>query len=160
MNPKYLIETGINPALNLLPVTMDTDNARVIMLAIAYQESEMNHRRQIGGPARSYWQFEKGGMKGVLAHHASKGHIKTVLDCLDMGYLFSDPVGCHAAIETNDIVAAAFARLLMWTDPHKLPEDIHGSWALYLRTWRPGEPYPDKWPKNYNLALEHIKNGH
>ena len=35
--------------------------ADVLLLAIGLQESRFEHRQQIGGPARSFWQFERGG---------------------------------------------------------------------------------------------------
>ena len=47
---------------------MGTESARVLMLAIAVQESGLIHRRQLGSGgrplkslARGWWQFEKGG---------------------------------------------------------------------------------------------------
>lgn len=45
-----------------------------------------------------------------------------------------------AAIETNDVLAAALARLLLYTDPARLPVlgDEEGAWQYYLRLWRPG----------------------
>ena len=50
----------------------------------------------------------------------------------------SEPV--YAAIEFDDVLAAALARLLLWSDPGKLPGkgDTEAAWQLYLRTWRPG----------------------
>ncbi len=40
--------------------------ARVLMLAIAGQESAWKYRAQVGGPARGFWQFEVTGVDGVL----------------------------------------------------------------------------------------------
>jgi hypothetical protein len=44
------------------------------------------------------------------------------------------------AIEHDDVLAAGLARLLLWSDPGRLPAvgDEQGAWNLYLRTWRPG----------------------
>ena len=49
-----------------------------------------------------------------------------------------------AALEHDDVLAAAFGRLLLWTDPRAPPAvgDESGAWALYLRCWRPGKPRP------------------
>ena len=47
----------LDPAAKLLP-GMDSAKARVMLLAIGLQESRFEHRRQIGGPARGFWQFE------------------------------------------------------------------------------------------------------
>lgn len=154
MRPEFLISTAVTPALHLLPSEMDTPQARVILMAIAYQESALQHRRQVRGPARGYWQFEEGGgVKGVLTHPASRKHIRGVLAALNYGSA-PTPAACHAAVEHNDILAAAFARLLLWTDAEPLPLDEHGAWNLYLRTWRPGKPHPDKWAQNYQKAKE------
>src|SRR5690606_12018619 len=61
---KTLIEAG----LALLPEPDSSREARAMLLAIALQESRFMHRRQIGGPARGYWQFEVGGVRGVMTH--------------------------------------------------------------------------------------------
>ena len=156
MSPGQLLSAAIVPALRLLPPRMDTPAARTMLLAIAYQESAIKHRRQIVGPARGYWQFELGGgVRGVLRHPASKLHMQYVLDFLDY-----DPAStadeCHAVIEHNDVLAAAFARLLLWTDAEPLPTDSEGAWALYLRTWRPGKPHPEKWASNFKKASDAI----
>ncbi|MCY1303002.1 hypothetical protein D9M70_526890 [compost metagenome] len=44
------------------------------------------------------------------------------------------------ALEHDDVLAAGFARLLLWSDPKPLPlaGDEQGAFDLYLRTWRPG----------------------
>jgi hypothetical protein len=61
-----------------------------------------------------------------------------------------------AALERDDVLAAAFARLLLWTDACPLPAlgDWAGGWDYYLRTWRPGKPKPDKWPGLYRQAVD------
>ena len=154
MKPELLIQSAITPALSLLPPKMDTQIARTIMLAIAWQESGMKHRKQVRGPARGYWQFEMGGgVRGVLNHAASASHIKQVLTALDYPDA-SIPADSYALIEHNDTLAAAFARLLLWTDPAPLPSDSAGAWALYIRTWRPGKPHPATWHSHYLNAME------
>lgn len=156
MTPESLIRTAIDPALDLLP-KMDSRAARTLLLAIAWQESGMAYRRQVKGPARGYWQFEQGGgVRGVINHPTSKPHILRVLGALDYS-VEASAADCYAAIEHNDILAAAFARLLLWTDPAPLPEDADGAWSLYLRTWRPGKPHPGTWPAHYARALEVTK---
>lgn len=154
MNPKDLILNAIDPAMALLPPQMDTVAARTLLLAIAYQESALKHRRQINGPATGYWQFEQGGgVRGVLTHPASKPHIQKALVALDYAP-DATPAECYAAIEHNDILATVFARLLLWTDPLPLPDGEGGGLNLYLKTWRPGKPHPGKWPENYRRAKD------
>ncbi len=146
MDLKTITETAITPALALLPATMDTPAARVMLLAIGLQEGRFMHRRQIGGPARGFWQFEKGtrasrgGVWGVFLHAASRDHLATLC-------------------KYDDVLAAGVARLLLWTDPKALPPvgDADAGWALYLRTWRPGKPHPQTWPDLYRQAAAQVQ---
>lgn len=143
---------AINVALRLLPQRMDSAQARVMLLAIGWQESAFVRRLQVGGPARGYWQFERGGgVVGVLRHMASALHARDI--CERRGVL-PTASAAYLAIAHDDVLAAAFARLLLWTDPMPLPAigDQAGGWSLYSRTWRPGKPHPDRWPANYMRA--------
>lgn len=154
MSPSLFMQNAVFPALRLLPEKMDTKPARAMMIAIALQESRIRHRAQIGGPARGYWQFEQGGgVRGVLTHAASSPHIRAVLKALDYAE-GSTPEACYVAIQHNDILAACFARLLLWTLPDPLPgaTDVEGSWRQYLRAWNPGKPHPASWPRFYSQA--------
>ncbi|MFY1911761.1 hypothetical protein ACOTB6_09380 [Achromobacter xylosoxidans] len=161
MELKKIISSGIGPALALLPPGMDTPAARVMLLAIGLQESRFVHRRQIGGPARGFWQFEKGtrasrgGVWGVYLHPASKGHLAALCRARSVA---CDPDAIYAALEYDDVLAAGLARLLLWTDPKALPPvgDADAGWALYLRTWRPGRPHPHPWPDLYRQAAVEV----
>ena len=154
MAPETFLANALIPALRLLPPKMDTPAARAMVLAICLQESRMKYRRQLGGPARGYAQFELGGgVRGVLTHPASQAHIKYVLTALDYDPM-SDPAACYQAIEHNDILAAAFARLLLWTLPTPLPMrgDAQGGWDTYIAAWRPGKPHRDTFDAFYDQA--------
>lgn len=161
MNLKTISESAITPALALLPPAMDTPAARVMLLAIGLQESRFLHRRQIRGPARGYWQFEKGtrasrgGVWGVYLHAASRNHLAALCKARSVA---CDPDAIYAALEYDDVLAAGVARLLLWTDPKALPAigDADAGWALYLRTWRPGKPKPDSWPDLYRQAAVEV----
>jgi hypothetical protein len=150
-----IIKNAINPALAILPMSMDSPKARVMLLATGLQESRFEYRRQMGnGPARGFWQFERGGgVKGVFTHQASTGHLHNL--CKARGVPFDIPT-IWAALETDDVLAAGVARLLYYTDPKPLPavDDAEGSWKLYLRTWRPGKPHPEKWPGYHQQARD------
>jgi hypothetical protein len=65
------------------------------------------------------------------------------------------------AIENDDVLAAGLARLLLYTDPQRLPAlgDREGAWQLYLRTWRPGKPHRRTWNGYYQRALEFVAGG-
>ncbi|KNE25254.1 hypothetical protein [Achromobacter spanius] len=160
MTLKDIIAGAINPALALLPAKMDTPTARVMLLAIGLQESRFLHRRQIKGPAVGFWQFERGGgVRGVLAHPSSWADARSVCAVRDVEPTATD---VYNSLPHDDILAAAFARLLLWTDPMRLPAigDGAAAWALYLRTWRPGKPHPETWPALYAQALAALGGGH
>lgn len=150
------IEAFIFPAtFALLPKVMDTPEARAMLLAIGLQESQFEARRQMGeGPARGFWQFEKGGgVKGVLTHTATRLLAEHV--CAELCYLPSVE-SCYVAIEHNDVLACAFARLLLWTLPGRLPKRfMHPeAWLQYKAAWRPGRPHEAMWKGNFTHAWD------
>lgn len=149
--------TAVSQALALLPQQMDSGPARVMLLAMGLQESRLVHRRQIVsgrpiGPAAGLWQFERGGgCVGVLTHAASRYWMHQV--CAARG-VAATTHALWTAMQTDDVLAAAAARLLLFTDPKRLPEigDEMGAWRLYLRTWRPGKPHLPTWSGFYAIA--------
>lgn len=149
-------KAAVEAAFQLLPVEMDSPLARVILAAIGYQESGYQVRIQYGnGPARSYWQFEKGGIKGVMLHAASARIAVSV--CEARGVEFNSSA-IWKAMETDDVLGAAFARLLMYTDQFPLPDTAEEAWEMYAkRLWRPGKPHPDKWPQSWAFGLERAR---
>ena len=134
-----VVEKAIKPALAMLPARMRSREAVVMLLAIGLQESLFKYRRQMAnGPARGFWQFEKmGGVAGVLQHRTTTALAAEICRARGVAATAGD---VHAALEHDDVLGAAFARLLLWTDPKPLPalNDVDGAWQLYLRTWRPG----------------------
>lgn len=138
-------------AAELLPPKLDSAEAKAMLMAIAMQESRWDHRRQIGGPARGFWQFEFGGIKGVLAHKASQPLIHAVLDRLDYDHV---PDTSYVAIEHNDVLAFAYARCLLWTLPGALPArgEAGEGWEQYIEAWRPGKPHSETWDAFYAEA--------
>lgn len=158
-----IVDTVIEPALRLLPPRLDTPKARVLLMAIGLQESRFEHRYQVltgggKGPARGFWQFEegtkasRGGVCGVFMHSATTELLRLL--CRDQDCSF-DPRAIWSAIETDDLLAAGLARLMLLTNPAALPEVGEGdaAWDYYLTTWRPGKPRPDSWPELYARAV-------
>lgn len=144
-------KTAVNQAFALLPTKLDTAEARHQLAAIGYQESKYATRVQYGnGPAHSYWQFEKGGIKGVMRHNASAPLAVKV--CRERGVEF-DSEAIWNAMVSDDVLGAAFARLLMYTDAAPVPTNMQDGWAMYLRTWRPGKPRPDEWVESWAFAV-------
>ena len=156
MSPEKFIRNALEPALKLLPAKMDSLAGRAMIVSICLQESRLKYRAQIGGPARGYAQFEReGGVIGVLSHASTRPHIRAVLAALDYSP-DSDQSACYAAIEHNDILACAFARLLLWTLPDALPaqDDPGAGWSQYIKAWRPGKPHRETWNTFYEQAWE------
>ncbi len=147
---------AITPALALLPARMSSIEADVMLLAIGLQESRFKHRRQIGGPARGFWQFERGGgVAGVLRHAASREYAVRLCDARGVSPV---PEQVYQRLEHDDVLAAAFARLLLWTDAWSLPAlgEASKAWDLYMRTWRPGKPHRSTWDALYEQALAEV----
>jgi hypothetical protein len=159
MDYKEALEKVVKPGLALLPAKFDTPEARVMLLAIGMQESEFQHRKQIGGPAHGFYQFEKGGgVKGVLTHPASKPLIERILIGLNIARM---PAVCYDCLEEpeHDALATVFARLLLYTDPHPLPAlncDPSLAWDYYFRNWRPGKPHRETWDAYLMHAREAV----
>lgn len=129
----------------VLPSKFDSPTANVLLLAIGLQESRFEHRQQIGGPAHGFWQFERrGGVAGVLGHPRSKPY--AIAACAIRGVAATSEAA-YGAIVQDDLLACAFARLLLWTDPRSLPplNDVEGAWKAYERNWRPGRPHRTTW---------------
>lgn len=156
MEIEYAYSSIINPALELLPHAMNTIQAKVLLGAIGMQESRFNHTSQIGGPAQGYWQFEKGGVRGVITHSASRHHAESVCASFNVDFVDND---IYHALAQNEILACCFARLLLYTDPHPLPEiqEINEAWKYYLRNWRPGNPKEATWGICYMTALHAVQ---
>lgn len=150
----------IDTALALLPGPMSTPEARAMLYAIGLQESRFEHRRQLvgsppkpTGPAKGLWQFERGGgCKGVVTHDASRYWMHRV--CTRQGVPFN-ATALWNQLEHDDGLAAVAARLLLFTDPKKLPalDDAKGAWNLYIRTWNPGKPKRKTWDDFHAQAL-------
>lgn len=178
VNLMTITDEAITPALALLPAKMDTAEARLMLLAIGLQESRFIDRRQLVGrpprpvgPAKSFWQAEQGGgmVRGVRTHSATRDLAAQL--CRTRGVV-ADDAAIWNAIERDDVLAAGLARLLLWTDPGRLPAlgDEDGAWQLYLRTWRPGAyargtseqrtELRAKWASNHTQAYIEVRGRH
>ena len=159
--PTFLTQT-LRPGLTWLasvagPVPPTSEEAQVLLLAIAGQESGwQNIAQEGGGPGRGPWQFEPETCRELMFNPASEAaHTKV---CMALGIV---PSRAYGAILSEPNLAVAFARLDLWCDPHPLPAlgDQDGAWEYYLRCWRPGIPRPDDWGANYHAALAAITQG-
>lgn len=167
MTPDVFLHTIIDTGLDFLagiggpPLS---DDARRELLAIAMQESgpQLNARYQGSpsaspGPARGFWQFEAGGgVKGVLTHPASQTWMRNVCGALTV---VAEQNAVWRALEGNDILSSAVARLLLYTDARPLPKTQQDGWDQYFFNWRPGKPHPDEWPNNWAAADAAVRGG-
>lgn len=163
MKLSQVVADMIDPALAWLPAHMNSPQARVMLLAIGLQESRFEYRRQLGnGPARSFWQFERGtaasrgGVWGIFLHAQSRDLLRDACAAHSVAF---EPRAIWTAIEHNDVLACICARLLLWTDAQRLPAlgDEAGAWELYAeRTWRPGRPHHETWAGFYAAALAEV----
>jgi hypothetical protein len=162
ITPHDFVGQILEPALDLLPARMGAIEARIMLLAIALQESGLAYRQQVGGPARGLLQFERGGgVKGVLTHPAVQDY---AADACLARKVVAAPIQVYEALDQDDVLAVALGRLLLWTDPQRLPAagDTAGAFDLYLRVWRPGAYHNgsdqqrarlrDKWTGNHRAA--------
>jgi len=152
MNIELFSRLALSPALSLLPGKMDSPPARAMIIAICLQESRLENRKQVGGPAHGFAQFEQGGgVTGVIKHEATSEIIRGVCKSLVIPFT---PTECYEAITYNDVLACCFARLLLWTLPGKLANSYDAAlgWNQYIEAWRPGKPRRESWDAYFNTA--------
>ena len=163
MQPKHFHDLIVRPSLALLERLAGVaanDEAVQMVVTIAGQESNWDARKQYGGPARSYWQFEQGGgVWGVLNHASTSGMIREICTAIDIDTV--DEPTIYEAMAWSSFLGCAMARLLLLTDAAALPAigDVDGSWDYYLRNWRPGAPHPETWPDKYKIAQDCARSG-
>lgn len=159
MKPADFLRDIVDPSLLRLTAwtgLVSDDRARVLVMAIAGQETFWQHRLQVPvAYARSYWQFERGGgVAGLFGVVPDK--LRQVCGALDIPY---DPDTVFAAMAYNDTLACCMARLLLWTDPRPLPAvgQIEAGWNYYIANWRPGLPHRGTWDARYETSLAAMK---
>ena len=146
------------PLINI-PRSREADQ---MLLTIAGQESAWRHRFQIvsgrpgaKGPARGFWQFERnGGVAGVMTHRSSAQRAAALTEARGLPF---ERRALWEALETDDVLAVGFARLLLWTDPRALPRTSAAGWNYYIHNWRPGKPHPSKWPRLWDESQRALK---
>jgi hypothetical protein len=159
---RHIVWPGLIFASDVSGHALGGARAEVMLLAIAGQESALQHRFQVHGPARGFWQFERGGgLKGVLMHKATARIMDATLKELGIwGHGGIDSDGdAWDALPYSELLQVTAARCLLWTDPQPLPEvgDEQLAWAYYLRCWRPGKPRCDDWTTHYRAALQAVR---
>lgn len=144
----------IPAAYAVLPPAMKSVEATAMLLAIGQQESRWEHRAQIGGPAKSFLQFEQGGgVKGVLSHAATAVIARDAFKALRYPRDMTVPDAFNA-MQHNDVLALVFGRLLLWTMPQPMPrrDQQAAGWLIYLGAWRPGKAHPQSWGEAWRIG--------
>lgn len=158
MTPSRLLTTAILPAVTELAASgvRDSPNVHRFMLTIALQESGLKHRRQVtasgeeAGPAASFWQFERtGGCKQLFLHPKTAPPLRLMCDAYNVQ---PNAQALWEAIRYQDIVAAAAARLLIYSLPDALPTTAAEGWDQYIEAWRPGRPHKSTWAGHWATA--------
>lgn len=168
MSAEAILADAIRPVLAYLWTEHRIPNgppAEAMMLAIGLQESRFVHRDQVVpgkpagqvGPATGFWQFERnGGVAGVMQHALTADIARRVAEAAGVAW-DRDAIWRALATEDGDQLAAAFARLLLFTDRAALPAAVEAAeeeaWAYYLRNWRPGKPHRATWGGFWRQAV-------
>ena len=158
MSPRNFLVRAIEPGLALVPGYMVSDAARVLLMAIAGQEMGLSQRAQIVAsgppPGLGYWSFQADGTADVMQRQPSL--MAAICATLDV-----PTTSVWTALQYNDALACAVARLCLWTDPAPLPAigDQAGGWNYYLTNWRPGRPDQSRWGAAYGVAQATVAAG-
>lgn len=159
-----ILHEAIPEAMDILgPERFDRPEARVLLMAIGFQESRFEHRCQLGSDgrymrsiARGFWQFESGGgVRGVMSHAATKEHASRLCYARRIPFVSAS---IHDALAWDDVLAAGFARLNLWWLPQALPaiDDPEEAWRQYISAWRPGAPKRHTWNSMHSRAREMV----
>lgn len=153
------LRDAIRPACTRLGLKFCSPKADALLLAIALQESGLETRKQTKGPARGFWQFERGGVQGVASHFTTREHYQRLLRACDVDpAMHPNRVQQLLGDDDRDVLAAGIARLNLWWLPNALPElgEIERAWEYYLAAWRPGKPHRHRWNTSYPTAMEAV----
>ncbi len=150
MTPEIFSNIIFPCAFKFMAPKLNSNAARAMLLAIGWQESDFEHRKQLGGPAQGYFQFEMIGVRGSLMHHRTGKIVRAIAGV--MGYENAKEI--HPALENNDLLATVLARYNLYNFPGALPDrgDAEEGWRQYLDQWRPGRPRHERWEERFNQA--------
>lgn len=134
VSPQHFLVTVIRPTLLFLE--LHSPAAEQLLLSTALQESHLKHRRQLSGPALSYFQIEPATHDDIwenfLAYRqALAKKVTTLMTHPDAGKI--------EQLESNDHYAAAMARVHYLRVPESLPAfnnmvAMSAYWKRYYNT--------------------------
>jgi hypothetical protein len=91
-----------------------------------------------------------------MLHPTTRELAESVCKARDIAF---DPSQVHSRLEFDDVLAAAFARLLLWADAKPLPgmdASHEAAWQCYVGNWRPGKPHRDTWDEFHQQARAQV----
>jgi hypothetical protein len=144
------------PTLAYMGAPYNSDEARVLLLAIGYQESRFATRKQEKGPARGFWQFEGGPKTAGAAFCRDPRFAPFRAFASELHYPVTMPGFMRALASGGDKLACIAARGLLFLDPRPLPArgQVQEAWGYYKRNWNPGKPHLATWRESYRLASD------
>lgn len=117
MNGSKFLREVIDPVLRKMP-DMDSNAARKLLMMIACHESGgFQYRKQINGPALSYFQIEPDTLDDLYANYLIHQEDKKDLVNSFARYKASRKFN----LEQDDKYACAVARMQLWRKPDPLP---------------------------------------
>lgn len=137
------------------PQLNSIDAGRMI-LASAIQESGLEHRHQIGGPAHGLAQEEPIGAAEALRIDNEVLNTR-FLEALGLP---QDRDKLHRALEWSEWGMVVSARLKLWPLPDRLPRqhEQDEAWKQYIAAWKPGKPWPHKWEHSWITACQAVRD--
>ncbi len=129
MNPKLFCVQVIKPTLYHLGLY--TPAAENLLLGTAIQESRLKHRRQIGGPALSYFQIEPNTHDDIWNNYLK---YRQALANKIINLMTSKNANRLNELEHNDKYACAIARVQYLRVPYLLPS--HSDVAKMAAFWK------------------------
>ena len=129
-------------------------NKHNLLLATAITESNLKYRKQINGPALSYFQIEECVALDIIKYAKRKRLFSKILKISHINKITEKNIAYH--LETNDIFSCAIARLIYKRVPKPVPDtlvDCAEYWKKYYNTAKGKgtvEKYVKSW-KSFNL---------
>lgn len=146
----------------------NSPKSSAMLLAIALQESGLQHRLQVSSStgqemqhlARGWWQCEPISCRLLLSNPATTWLPKVMADY----GLRGTAAVLHDLVRDVDMLAVWAARGLLWCLPQPLPlplfEQRELAWSQYLAAWNPGKARPEKWPENWRVAVRVVREAY
>ena len=162
---KAILIPGLQWAANLTHIENSrymSFDAQRMLLAIMKQESNLEHRFQVldyktlkAGAARGWGQHEQGNISLLMKHSVAEPMLRQLTQAASVQW---DAAAIWRAMEGHDNLSVGISRILLWTDPGKLPTDENAAWDCYAeRVWKPGKPNREKWVTSWREANKTVQ---